>query len=147
MNITELLKEDHREAESLIAELEGGNSSNETFGKLKNALTLHTQIEEEIFYPALENFDETEDLIDEAYQEHSDVDQLLEDMSATEVGSEDFQELLTQLKESINHHVEEEENQLFPLSERLLGAERLDEMGSEIENMKSSSTMTQTTGM
>ncbi len=58
MNITEMLREDHREVESLIAQLEGG-ADHETFSKLRNAITMHTQIEESILYPALEDFDET----------------------------------------------------------------------------------------
>lgn len=146
MNITELLAEDHREVESLIAELEGGGER-ETFTKLKNALTLHSQIEEDIYYPALEDFEETEELIDEAYQEHSDVEQLLEDMSAVEPDSEEFQDLLFQLKESINHHVEEEEGQIFPLSERLLGEESLEQMGNDMSKMKSGSKVSQRMGV
>lgn len=138
MNITEQLAEDHREVESLIAQLEGGGDK-ETFNKLKNSLLMHSQIEEEIFYPALEDFEETEELIDEAYQEHSDVEQLLDDMSAADPSSEEFQDLLFQLKESINHHVEEEEGQVFPLSENLLGEETLEQMGNDMSKMKSGS--------
>ena len=146
MNITELLKADHREVEGLIAQLEDDGNL-ETFGKLKNALTMHTQIEEEIYYPKLEEFVETEDLIDEAYEEHNDVDQLLEDMSETEIPGDDFQELLAQLKESINHHVEEEENELFPLSENLLGTETIEEMGDRAEKIKSQLDLSRAKGM
>ena len=96
MNITELLKEDHREVEGLIAQLESG-ADHETFGKIKNALKMHTKIEEEILYPAMEDFDETEELVDESYQEHDEVDKLLVEMSGTEPQSEDFQDLLAQL--------------------------------------------------
>jgi hemerythrin superfamily protein len=138
MEITELLKEDHREVESLIAELEDGGD-NQTFGKLKNALTLHTEIEETIFYPAMEEFNESEDLVSDAYDEHDEVDGLLENMSGTDVQSEDFQELLAQLKQSIQHHVTEEENQLFPQAEELLGTETLEQMGSQMQQMKSES--------
>ena len=140
MNITEQLAEDHREVESLIAQLEGGGDK-ETFKKLKNSLLMHSQIEEEIFYPALEDFEETEELIDEAYQEHSDVEQLLDDMSAADPSSEEFQDLLFQLKESINHHVEEEEGQVFPLSESLLGEETLEQMGNDMSKLKSGSSV------
>jgi hemerythrin-like domain-containing protein len=146
MNITELLKEDHREVESLISQLEG-SADHETFGKIKNALKMHTKIEEEILYPAMEDFDETEELIDESYQEHDDVDRLLVEMSGTEPQSEDFQDLLAQLKDSIKHHVEEEENELFSNAESLLGAETLEEMGNKAEQMKNESSMTQTSGM
>ena len=146
MNINELLKADHREVESLIAQLEG-NADHETFGKIKNALKLHTKIEEEILYPAMEDFDETEELVDESYEEHDEVDKLLVKMSGTEPQSEEFQDLLAQLKESIEHHVGEEENELFPNAESLLGTETLEEMGNKAEQMKNESSMTQTSGM
>ncbi|MCD9184885.1 MAG: hemerythrin domain-containing protein [Pyrinomonadaceae bacterium] len=138
MEITTLLKEDHREVENLIAQLEGG-ADKDTFTKLKSSLELHTQIEEEIYYPALEGLDETDELVTDAYQEHDEVDELLEEMSGTDVGSEEFQDLLQQLKDSINHHVKEEENELFPKSEEVLGAEKLEHMGDEMEKMKTKS--------
>ena len=146
MNITELLKADHREVDSLIAQLEGG-ADHETFGKLKNAIQMHAKIEEGILYPALEDFDETEDLIEEAYQEHDEVDDLLMEMGDTEPQSDEFQGLLAQLKDSIQHHVEEEENELFPNAESLLGTETLEEMGNRAEQVKNQSSMSQTTGM
>lgn len=146
MNITEMLKEDHREVESLIAQLEGA-ADRETFGKLKKAITMHTQIEEGILYPALEDFDETGEQIEESYQEHDDVDQLLEDMSSTDLQGEEFQDLLSELKESIEHHVQEEENQLFPNAENLLGTETLEEMGQTADGMKNDSSMTQASGI
>lgn len=146
MNITELLKEDHREVESLIAQLEDGGDR-ETFGKLRNALRMHTQIEENILYPALENFDETEDLADQSYQDHDEVDGLLDDMGSTDPQSEEFQDLLSELKESIELHVQQEENQLFPRAENLLGIETLEEMGDVAEGMKTDSGMTRAMGM
>ncbi|HQU83824.1 MAG TPA: hemerythrin domain-containing protein [Pyrinomonadaceae bacterium] len=138
MEITTLLKEDHREVENLIAQLESG-ADKDTFLKLKSSLELHTQIEESIYYPALEDKSETDDLITDAYQEHDEVDELLEEMSGTDIESDEFQTLLQQLKDSINHHVKEEENELFPKSEEILGAETLDRMGDEMEKMKTKS--------
>lgn len=138
MEITTLLKEDHREVEELIAQLEEG-ADKETFLKLKSSLELHTQIEENIYYPALEGKDETDELVTDAYQEHDEVDELLEEMSGTDIESDEFQVLLKQLKDSIEHHVKEEENVLFPTSEEVLGAEKLEKMGDEMEKMKSKS--------
>lgn len=138
MDITTLLKEDHREVEELIAQLEDG-ADKQTFLKLKSSLELHTQIEENIYYPALEGKDETDELVTDAYQEHDEVDELLEEMSGTDIESDEFQVLLKQLKDSIEHHVKEEENELFPKSEEVLGAEKLEKMGDEMENMKSKS--------
>lgn len=138
MEITTLLKEDHREVENLISQLEGG-ADKDTFLKLKSSLELHTQIEENIYYPALEGIDETDELVSDAYQEHDEVDELLAEMSGTDINSDEFQVLLQQLKESINHHVQEEENELFPQSEEILGAETLEQMGDEMEKMKTKS--------
>lgn len=147
MNATELLKQDHREVDSLIAELEGASgdtagSYTATFTKLKTALTLHADAEEHIFYPAMEQFEETEDLTEEAYAEHDEVKQLLEDMTGLNPGDEDFQTLLAQLKDSVQHHVEEEESEMFPKAEELLGDETLETMGDEIEAFKGESTGT-----
>lgn len=138
MNITDLLKEDHRKAESLISQLEG-EANHETFGRLITALKMHTRIEEEIYYPALEEFEESDGLIDDAYHQHNDVDQLLEEMGAVGINSRDFKDLLMQLKESINNHVQEEEEEIFPLSENLLRIEIMEEMGENAFNLKSNS--------
>jgi hemerythrin-like domain-containing protein len=141
MNATELLKQDHREADSLIAELEGASgdtpgSYTATFQKLKASLTVHAEAEEQIFYPAMEQFEETEELTEEAYSEHDEVKQLLEDMTGLNPGDEDFQTLLAQLKDSVQHHVEEEETEMFPKAEELLGEATLETIGDEIEAFK-----------
>lgn len=136
MNIIDLLKEDHRQAVEYIDQLEE-ETNYQILVKLKNALALHTQIEEEIFYPALRKFEETAELITEAHQEHNDIEQILEELSTTEILSDDFQDLTFQLRESVNHHVGEEENQLFPFAENLLSSEDLDKMGLEMKKMKS----------
>ena len=143
MNAIELLKEDHQMAMSLITELESADeqagtdaTQTETFNKLQQALKLHTRMEEEIFYPALESFDETSDLVTEAYQEHEQVDQLLAQLSSQAPNEEEFQEALAELRSSIEHHVEEEENEMFPQAEQVLGQQRLQEMGQQMQAMK-----------
>ena len=144
MNAIELLKEDHRESMELIEQLEltGEDEAGvegmptETFNQLKSALTLHTQLEEKVFYPAMQQFDETREMIAEAVQEHQHVDQLLDEMTALSPGDEEFQELLAELRESIENHVEEEENELFPKAEELCGQQRLEEMGRQMQEMK-----------
>ena len=136
MTATELLKNDHAEAASMMDELEGAGGASagrETFGRLKAALTLHTEMEEQIFYPALEEFDETRGLIQEAYKEHRQVKELLSRMDGQ---GGDFSDNLSELRGAVEHHVEEEENDLFPKAERLLGESRLQEMGRRMEEMK-----------
>ena len=140
MTAIELLKQDHDEAMEMIerlelvergAQLRGSNL--ELFGQLKSALTLHTLIEEQVFYHSLANLKETEELIKKSYDEHRTVDELLVKMSAP---SQDWRVALGELKAAFRRHVREEENELFPKAERLLGAQRLQEMGRQITNIK-----------
>jgi hemerythrin superfamily protein len=134
MTATEILKQDHREAIGLFDRLEGtGGSKDELFNQLKDALKLHTKLEEKIFYPALENFDETRDLVKESYREHRKVDQLLAEINPA---AGDFADELGELRRNVEHHVEEEEGEMFPKAERLLGGARLQEMGRQMEQMK-----------
>jgi iron-sulfur cluster repair protein YtfE (RIC family) len=151
MNAIELLTKDHEEAMMLIERLESADdqagtdpTQTETFNKLKSALTLHTSAEEQIFYPALEKFEETRDLVQEAYREHQEVDRLLNEISALAPNQEEFQDKLSELKDSIEHHVDEEENDLFPQAEDLCGQSELEEMGRQIQEMKKGRTATAT---
>ena len=138
MNAFELLKKDHREAESLIAELEGAGDENhpnsrQTFQQLKAALSLHMKIEESIVYTALEEFEETADLIPDAFEEHEEVKEQLADMEELEPSSAEFQDILAEMKDGIEHHLEEEEDELFPKAEEVLGKARVEEIGRQIE--------------
>jgi hemerythrin-like domain-containing protein len=149
MNATELLKQDHQEAAGLMDELQTADKGSmsitgKTFTQLKEALTLHTQIEEQIFYPALEQHEETKDMIGEAYSEHNEVKEMLEEMSTMAPGSDEFMDKLSELRDSIEHHVEEEENEMFPKAEHVLGESRLQEMGRQMQQMKQGKSATAT---
>jgi hemerythrin-like domain-containing protein len=140
MTAIELLKQDHDEAMRMIGQLERveqgaqlRGSNLELFGRLKSALALHTMVEEQIFYHSLANLEETKELIKESYDEHRTVDALLVKMSAP---SQDWRAALGELKSALQHHVREEETELFPRAERLLGRQRLQEMGRKIANIK-----------
>jgi hemerythrin-like domain-containing protein len=148
MNIIDLLQEDHREAEELIERLEGMETDlddeevgidempQSVFTKLHKALTLHTQVEEQILYPAMKQFDETAELIPEAVEEHQQVDQILEEMTMLSPTDDEFIEKLEELKENLFHHIEEEEEELFPKAQELCGKKRLEEMGRQMQQLK-----------
>ena len=148
MNAIELLKEDHREALELLERLENIEGNLEVdeeeieiaptalFNQLKNALTLHTQVEEQVFYPAMQEFEETREFIGEAIEAHQNVDQILEEMSMLSPSDGDFQTQLEELKETLEHHIDEEEDELFPKAEELCGQKRLDEMGRQMQQIK-----------
>lgn len=148
MNAIELLMQDHKEASGMMDQLEmadkGDRAAKDTFLQLKEALTLHTQMEEQIFYPALKNFEETRDMIPESFEEHQEVKDMLEEMSGINPGNDEFMDKLTELRDAIEHHVEEEENEMFPNAEKLLGQTRLQEMGRQMQQMKLGKTSTAT---
>jgi hemerythrin-like domain-containing protein len=149
MNAIEMLKQDHKEAMGMMDRIltadKGDRSAKQVFNEIKAALTLHTQIEEQVFYPALENHDETRDLIQESYSEHEEVDQMLAEMSRLSPANDDFMDKLTELRDSIEHHVEEEENEMFPKAEKILGQSRIQEMGRQMQQMKQGMSATATT--
>ena len=151
MNALEFLKQDHQEAMSLIDQLEMSDqdaASNQSktllFNQLKQALTLHTRMEEQLLYPALQNNELTGDIISEAYEEHQTVDEILSEMSGIAATNDDFSNKLAELRENIEHHVEEEENEMFPKAEQILGEHRLQEMGDQMQQMKSGRSATAT---
>ena len=148
MNAIELLKKDHKEASDLMDQIEiadkGDRSAKELFNQLKEALTLHTQIEEQIFYPELKRHDETKDMIAEAFEEHQEVKDILAEMSTLSPADDEFMDKLTELREGVDHHVEEEETEMFPKAEKVLGQSRLEELGRQLEEMKRSKSATAT---
>jgi hemerythrin superfamily protein len=112
-----LLKEDHRAVEKLFKEFEeakGEGRKEKLARRICLELTVHTKIEEEIFYPACDGKIE-EDLLKEAYVEHDAAKLLVAEIEAGNGQSDDFFDAKVQvLSEQIDHHVKEEEGELFP---------------------------------
>lgn len=134
MNIIEILTNDHREVEGMIARLERGGPQPQVFAMLKSSIRLHSEIEEQLFYPALEESPSTEAIVDDSYAEHRGVDRILDAMSVE--NRAEFQAKLAELKARLGHHVREEELDLFPKAEGVLGKPRLEEIGRRAMIMK-----------
>lgn len=138
MDPFELLKADHRKVEQLFAQLESasGKQKLQVFGQIKTELELHTHIEEKVFYPALEEPEETHDLALEAYEEHAVVKDLLKQLGKAKTATDEWEAQAKVLQENVEHHVEEEENELFEKAEAALGEEELEELGDRMEAEK-----------
>jgi hemerythrin superfamily protein len=138
MDPFELLKADHRKVEQLFTQLESasGKGKLEVFAQIKTELELHTHIEEKVFYPALEEPEETHDLALEAYEEHAVVKDLLKQLGRARTANDEWEAKAKVLQENVEHHVEEEENELFPKAESALGEEELEELGDLMEAEK-----------
>jgi hemerythrin superfamily protein len=137
---TALLREDHRTVKRLFADYEDMESESqkaELFRKIEHELTVHTQIEEEIFYPAMEEVDDEEckDLIREAHEEHKVVKTLLEELRGMDPADEQFDAKVKVMGENVEHHAEEEESELFPFFDDL-PRDRQDEVSEELGDRK-----------
>jgi hemerythrin-like domain-containing protein len=129
MKATDLLKQQHRTVEALFAKIEAGEP--EALKDLASALAAHMAIEHEFFYPESREIDE--DAILEAFEEHAIAETALKRALATDPEDESFDARVKVLKELIEHHVEEEESELFPQVEKELGSEELETLGEEME--------------
>jgi hypothetical protein len=141
MNPFELLKTDHEKVAGLMEKIDatterGIKTREDLFTQLKTELDLHAQIEEKIFYPAIEDAEETRDITLEAYEEHNLVKQLLTELEAEDKGSEQWTAKFTVLKENVEHHVEEEEGEMFKKARTVLSKEELDELGEQLQTAK-----------
>jgi len=134
MDAFNLLKADHRKVEDLFAQLESarGAAKLRVFEQIKMELDVHTQIEEKVFYPALEEPKQTHDLTLEAYEEHDVVKKLLQEMSRAKSATEEWEAQAKVLQENVEHHVEEEEGELFKKASQALSREEIDELGEQL---------------
>jgi hemerythrin-like domain-containing protein len=97
---------------------------------------VHARIEETIFYPALENADETRDITLEAFEEHRLVKQLLGELQSMGKDEEEWTAKFTVLKENIEHHVEEEEGEMFTKARKVLSEEDAETLGTRMEKAR-----------
>src|SRR3954452_3468534 len=115
LSALDLLEQDHREVAGYFEQYEDeGADKNAIALKICLALEVHARIEEEIFYPAAREAIEQRNLIDEALVEHASAKQLIADIEAMEADDELHDAKVKVLAEQIRHHIEEEENELFP---------------------------------
>jgi hemerythrin superfamily protein len=140
MKATDLLKKQHRQVEKLFKEVEKTEDPKQRrklMEQIADDLKMHTQIEEEIFYPAVREVGtaKAEEMIDEAFEEHHVVDLVLAELPQVDPEDERFEAKMTVLSELVKHHVEEEEEEMFPMAEKKLGAERIKELGQQLEQM------------
>jgi hemerythrin superfamily protein len=140
-NATQLLRQDHKRVEGLFKKCEqakGLDGKRRYAMQAINDLEVHAAIEEDIFYPAVKKGIEESDLVDEARQEHQEAKSLmaqLKKMQGQENGAaEEFESKFSELVEAVQHHVEEEEGEMFPKVED--SELDLAELGSEMAERK-----------
>jgi hemerythrin-like domain-containing protein len=139
-----LLEEDHKRVKKLLAALEETTErATKTRGELLEDIAMelkaHTTIEEEIFYPAYKAaVDQKDDrkLYYEAVEEHHVVDLVLPELQKTDVTSEEFGAKAKVLKELVEHHIEEEEDEMFPRARKAITKAELTELAGQMQQRK-----------
>jgi len=130
-----MLKEDHKQVEQLFKKLEKGDLS--VVPEICDALTLHAQLEETLFYPEVRT--EVEDAADDVYEaveEHHLVKILVSELQEMSDADEAYKAKATVLTELVRHHVEEEEGEMFPEVRAALKRKRLQEIGEKMAAVK-----------
>lgn len=134
-----LLTADHKRVKRLLKRLEDADDAGERTElllKIAAEVTLHSQVEERIFYPAYHAAamnDEEEALFFEAEEEHRLVTEVLARAQRINAGSPEFKGLAKVLKDLIEHHAEEEEAEMFPRAKKLMSPDQLAALGARIE--------------
>ena len=137
MNAIRMLTDDHRAVKKLLSELEttterGVKTREELFTRIKADLTIHEIIEEEIFYPALKEHPKAKDIVLEGYEEHNVVDTLMRELSSLPYDHETWGAKAKVMQENIEHHIEEEEGEMFKKARQVFDEAELEELGDRM---------------
>jgi iron-sulfur cluster repair protein YtfE (RIC family) len=136
MNAIQLLKQQHQDVRDLFERIEQAEDTSEKeniLRELADNLAAHMTIEETIFYPAAFTSDESR--YSEAVKEHASAKRLLVELLEMSTDDEKFDDKVTKLQEEVEHHVEEEESQLFKTAKQELEADELKRLGDEMKNL------------
>ena len=141
MTAFQLLKEDHQKVSGLFQQVEptterAEKTRTELFAQIKEALDIHARIEETIFYPSIKRAAVTREIVLEGFEEHHVVKMLLKELEALPVDTEQWTAKLKVLQENVEHHVEEEEGEMFQSARQVLTEDEINRLGAQMEQMK-----------
>jgi hemerythrin superfamily protein len=143
MRVTTILKKDHRMVSGLIMTLQmtpriNGKVRRTLFDQIRNNFMIHAQVEEEVLYPELRGIMFTDQArVDESYREHQQMKDLLNDLATMDPNSDAFDIKFTEFKNKIQHHVEQEEGEIFQLLMQRMSTDEQEALGRRIHNRKS----------
>jgi len=141
MDALTLLKADHDKVKGLLSELEptterAVKTRTELFEQIKSELTVHEIIEEEIFYPTLKQHPRAKEIVLEGYEEHDVVNILMGELSALPVDDETWGPKAKVMIENIEHHIEEEEGEMFQKARQVFDRDELEQLGKAMQDRK-----------
>ena len=138
-----MLRDDHKKVEKLFKEFEKLEKNDATAAKKRavveqiiEELSVHAAIEEQAFYPAVRKLEDVGDVVLEGLEEHHVVKWTLSELDGMKGEEERFDAKVTVLMESVRHHVEEEEGEMFPKVREAMGRKALVELGQQMEKLR-----------
>ena len=140
MDAIALLRKQHDDVEALFKKFEKSEEDDEKqgiFEAIADNLAAHATIEEKVFYPVAyrDGEEDLEDMLREAFEEHLAAKRVIADLLDMKAGDENFDAKMKVLHEQIEHHIEEEEHELFPKAKKEIAVDELEAMGVEMEEM------------
>ena len=141
MDAFELLEEDHEKVKKLLGELEetterGVKTREELFARIKQEMLVHESLEEELLYPTLKEHDKTKEVSLEGYEEHHVVNEIMAELEETPVDDEKWAAKFAVMKENIEHHIEEEEDEMFKKARQVLDPDQIEALGERLQQRK-----------
>jgi hypothetical protein len=141
MDALRLLQDDHRKMKKMLDEGEDTTeravkTRGELLERITRELQAHERIEEEILYPALKEHAQAKEIVLEGYQEHHVADLLIRELHETDFADERWGAKFSVLKENIEHHIEEEEGEMFKKARKLLEPSELESLGERMAEVK-----------
>ena len=129
----QLLEKDHREAEQMMKQLDScsQNQREEVFIELRDELSEHMQLEEKHFYPKLKQISEMKEQVQDALEEHKESKEFLAQLEEMGTDAREWQETFSEMQQGIQHHVQDEEQKIFPQCTQFLNDRQLDEIAQK----------------
>jgi len=144
MNAIDILKKDHQDVQQLFSEFMSADHEDfvlreDVFQQIDRSLIIHTDEEEQIFYPAVQKY--SPDLVKQALSDHHEIKELLVDLIDLAVSDEQFDDKMTDLIQKVQTHFHEEENSggVLEIAEQKLNRRELDDLGRRILQLKKDS--------
>jgi len=142
MNALNLLKKDHASVKTLFSRFDRTSKTdlekrNDLLAQIRREVQIHSRAEEEIFYPALKALNgEGRKLVSQALNDHREIEDLLTQISRLKLTAKNFDDRFEALIESVDHHIEEEEGEIFRFAEENCSEQQLEDLGRQIQERK-----------
>lgn len=143
MDAVSLIEQDHRHVEDLFKQFETAGpqaykTKDDLVLQITQELQAHATIEEEVFYPAVAAMaaEDGKELVQEAVEEHQQIKQLLAELGQMTAEDDGFDDKVRTLIDNVRHHVEEEESEMLPQAQQVLGGDRIRQLGERMADRK-----------